>query len=125
MNLLPLIQKMHRALAVTTLPSIVVLAFGTAVLAASAASAADQPAVADAAKTAQTSNDDKTICKKIEVTGTRFAKSDCRTAREWDILDKKSKGNAEEYMRKTSENAGIAPTQTLQGGGRTNGVLDQ
>lgn len=98
------------------------LALMATLLTAAAAHAADQPAVA--AGQAQAGGDEKKICKKIEITGTRFPKTDCRTEREWDIVERRGRGNADEYMRKTSENAGIAPPAAVDGGGgRSMGVL--
>ena len=47
--------------------------------------AAQAPAAAPAAPAAKSKNDpNRMVCKSIPVTGTRFAKSICRTKQEWD-----------------------------------------
>ncbi len=63
----------------------------------------EQPAPvtqAAAAVEPEVDEDDKIICRKTAVIGSRFKKRVCATKHEWETLRKRSRDNADEMQRK-------------------------
>jgi hypothetical protein len=57
------------------------------------------PVLAEAGKGRKAPDPNQRICKSVEVTGSRFAKSTCHTRAEWKAIDEASAGEADQAMR--------------------------
>ncbi len=87
----------------------------TVALAAAAGSGPASPA----------SEDKSRICRATEITGSRFQRRICMSRTEWVEYDRRQQQELDDWVRRTNEHAGYAPTigTTIGANGATGGQV--
>lgn len=55
---------------------------------------------------------DEEVCRRVEVTGTRFPQTVCKPASEWNDLRRRQRADGQEFIRQTMENAATVNRNT-------------
>jgi hypothetical protein len=62
------------------------------------------------APTAPAADETHKVCKATEITGSRFQRKMCLTRAEWVALEKREQEAKDDWVRRTDEHSGYAPT---------------
>jgi len=82
----------------------------------------DQVLVAPDAELTLNVVEDREVCRKVQVTGTRFPQTVCKPASEWSDLRMRQRAEGQEFVRQTVENASIVNQDTSASGPNPGGA---